>query len=369
MAVAQFIGRSRAEQALRRGAPEFLTERRLQYGAVPDPHHPALNRLHEEGKGVGTLVFLRTPDGDGQPLVVEEVMQSLLPAFEFRKNHHLHGLLGVFHGIRVDLLHDGFRERLALREQERHAGVRLRHDHPLPRLLRLAQLAQPTARHGIRVGSAAEVVVEPAREAELLEFARLRFVGVAVFRGTPVPRSQLTAGYVGLHDDLVEEVARRQVSRHFLLVVGELADRRERLRQLGCHLLVRDAHHHGVIMRPRHAEAEQRLAAVEAAPADDLRHAILAAVDIPVMAGHPAVAVAGLEQGRIIAEEVGEDLVDRRHREGEVRLLGAGQAVALPDDSAERFLLGRQVDEDLGDETSVGLEALPDDFGRDGIQR
>ena len=86
------------------------------------------------------------------------------------------------------------------------------------------------------------------------------------------------------------------------------------------------------------------------------------------MAGDAAVAVAGLEQGGVVAEQVGEDLVDRRHRQGEVRLLGAGQAIPLADVAAERLVLGREVDEHLREEASVGDEALPDDFSGDGVQ-
>jgi hypothetical protein len=118
-----------------------------------------------------------------------------------------------------------------------------------------------------------------------------------------------------------------------------------------------------------YAKYQQRLAAFEPTPTDDLGRSILAAVDIPVVAGDATVAVAGLKQVGVVAEQVGEDLVNRRNREGEVRRFCPGQRVSLPDSSAERFLLGRQIDEDLRDETSVRHEALPDDFGRDGIQR
>jgi len=168
----------------------------------------------------------------------------------------------------------------------------------------------------------------------------------------------------------MQEVARRQVGRRLLLIVGELADRIEHPGEMGGHRLVRDTGHHRQMVRiMRRADAEQRFAAVEPAPADDLGDAVLAAVDVPVMSVDAAVPVAGLEEGGVVAEEVGEDLVDRRHGQGQVGFFGAGQAIALPDVAAERLVLGRQVDEHLREEASVGHEALADDFGGDGVER
>jgi hypothetical protein len=158
------------------------------------------------------------------------------------------------------------------------------------------------------------VGVELAGEAQLLELRRLKFVGVAIFGGTPVSGGQFAAGHLGFHDDLIQEVARREVCRCFLVIMGELAERLKHLGELGGHRLVRDTCDHRVVVLMRRSDADERFAALEAAPADDLGDAVLAAVDVPVMAGHPAVAVAGLEQGGVVAEQVGEDLVDRRHR-------------------------------------------------------
>ena len=102
-------------------------------------------------------------------------------------------------------------------------------------------------------------------------------------------------GRIRLDADFMQEVARRQVSRRRLLVVGELADCFEHPGEMGRHRFVCDAHHHGVEVPIRRSKAEQCLTAVEAAPADDLRHAVLAAVDVPVMARDAAVSVARLE--------------------------------------------------------------------------